>query len=62
MDKTIEYIIRAVSQNYGMDNDTARETVNKSFMIELIQSDYEFVTHYDAFYWADEIMKNNITA
>lgn len=57
---TIQCIIEALSEKYHIDINTATNIVNNSFIIELLEEEFEFVTHYDAYYWATEIMNDEI--
>ncbi len=58
MKKTLLYVAEAVSEKYNIDINRAAEIVKNSFFPEMLDKIPEYVQHYDAEYWADEIMEN----
>ena len=58
LNTTLRYIADALSENYDVDLQKARDIVATSFVAESYYTDCrELVEHYDADYWAKEIME-----
>lgn len=60
MNETLLYIAEAISEDYCMDIEQAINIVNNSFFPEALKRHPEFVEHYDADYWIQEIMKHSV--
>ena len=58
MKKTLLYVAEAISEKYNIDLTRAAEIVENSFFPEMFDKIPEYVQHYDAEYWANEIMEN----
>lgn len=56
-EKKINYIAEAIQNNYDINIDDAIEIVSNSFIIDFAQKYPDYVNHYDAEYWANEIME-----
>lgn len=56
MNKTLLYIADSISEIYGKDIEEAKSIVINSSLPELLEEIPEFIQHYDADYWAKEIM------
>lgn len=56
--KTLQYIAEAIRDNYEYSLDDSIEIVTNSFLPELLEEMPDYVTHYDADYWANEIMSD----
>lgn len=59
MDKTIQFVSEAVRDKYKVKESEAYQIVTNSFFPEVLKDMPDYVHHYDAEYWADEIMKDN---
>lgn len=59
-EKTIEFIAKSISEKYSLSYEVAIKIVYDSFLIELLKENFEYVTHYDADYWAEEIMNDTV--
>lgn len=59
LNTTLRYIADALSENYDVDLQKARDIVATSFVAECYYDDdcRELIEHYDADYWAKEIME-----
>ena len=58
MDKTIQFVSEAVRDKYKVKESEAYQIVANSFFPELLSDMPDYVHHYDAEYWADEIMED----
>lgn len=58
MNKTLFYIAESISEIYGKDIEEAKSIVNSSSLPELLEEIPDFIQHYDAEYWAKEIMES----
>lgn len=58
MNKTLLYIADSISEIYGKDIEEAKAIVINSPLPELLEEIPEFIQHYDADYWAKEIMES----
>lgn len=58
MNKTLFYIADSISRIYGKDMEEAQSIVINSSMPELLEEIPDFIRHYDADYWAKEIMES----
>lgn len=58
MNETLFYIADSISEIYGMDIEEAKSVVINSSLPELLKEIPEFIQHYDADYWAKEIMES----
>lgn len=56
--KTLQCIAEAISDNYNCSIADATEIVTDSFLPELLEELPDYVTHYNAEYWAKEIMSD----
>lgn len=56
--KTLFYVAEAISENYNIDIKQAEKIVVNSFFPEMLEKMTDYVQHYDAEYWAKEIMDN----
>lgn len=61
INKTMLYVIETINELYDVDMKKAEEIVTNSFFPEVLEEMPDFVQHYDAEYWAKEIM-NDIMA
>ena len=58
MDKPIQFVSEAVRDKYKVKESEAYQIVANSFFPEVLKDMADYVHHYDAEYWADEIMKD----
>lgn len=58
INKTLFYVSEAISENYDIDIERAESIVANSFFPEILDQMPNYVQHYDAEYWAEEIMSN----
>lgn len=58
MNKTMMYVIETVSEVYNIEMEKAKEIVTNSFFPEILKEMPDYVQHYDAEYWASEIMSD----
>jgi hypothetical protein len=56
--KTLQFVAEAIRDNYEYSLDDSIEIVTNSFLPELLEELPDYVTHYDAEYWASEIMSD----
>lgn len=54
--KLFQYVAEAIRDKYNLTLIEAKQIVLNSFFPELYNESTDFVEHYDAEYWADEIM------
>lgn len=54
---TLLYIAEALSENYNVEPEKAKEIVASSFVAKCYDKCQEVIEHYDADYWAKEIME-----
>lgn len=57
MNKTLLYIADSISEIYGKGIEEAKSIVINSSLPELLEEIPDFIQHYDADYWAKEIME-----
>lgn len=58
MSKTMMYVIETVSELYDIEMKKAEDIVTNSFFPEILEEMPDYVQHYDAEYWANEIMSD----
>ena len=58
MNKTLYYVALAINETYKVPIDKAINIINNSFLPEILKEMPDYVQHYDAEYWAEEIMKD----
>lgn len=58
MNKTLYYIADSISELYGKGIDESIEIVINSSLPELLEEIPDYIQHYDADYWAKEIMES----
>ena len=58
MDKTIQFVAEEIRDKYKVKESEAYQIVTNSFLPETLEEMPDYVHHYDAGYWADEIMKD----
>lgn len=58
MSKTMMYVIETVSELYDIGMEKAKEIVVSSFFPKILEKMPNYVQHYDAEYWANEIMSD----
>lgn len=58
MNKTLYYIADSIKELYGKSNEEAMEIVINTSLPELLEEIPDFIQHYDADYWAKEIMES----
>lgn len=58
MDKTAQFVAEELSKKYNVELEEAKQIVLGSFFPELLDKMPAYVHHYDAEYWADEIMQD----
>lgn len=51
-------IKKELIETYSVECIDADNLINNSFIMELMEEDIKFVTHYSPDYWAEEIYKN----
>ncbi|MCH5192487.1 MAG: hypothetical protein J1F11_00895 [Oscillospiraceae bacterium] len=56
MNKTLLYVADSISELYNIDMEEAKKIVMDSGFPDLLDEIPDFVQHYDADYWAKEIM------
>ena len=56
--KTLQFVAEAIQVNYGYSLEDSLKIVTNSFLPELLDKMPDYVTHYNAEYWADEIMSD----
>lgn len=61
MSKTMMYVIETVSEMYNIEMKKAEDIVTNSFFPEILKEMPDYVQHYDAEYWAAEIMNDIMT-
>ena len=54
--KLFQYVAEEIRDKYNLTLAEAKQIVLDSFLPELYNECTDFVEHYDAEYWADEIM------
>ena len=59
-EKTIDFIAKSISEKYSLGYEEAIKIVYDSFLIDLLKENFNYVTHYDADYWAEEIMNDTV--
>ena len=59
-DTTIDFIAKSIREKYSLSYEDAIRIVYDSFLIDLLKENFEYVTHYDADYWAEEIMNDSV--
>lgn len=59
--KTLQFVAEAIRDNYDYSLEDAIKIVTNSFFPEILKGMPDYVQHYDAEYWASEIM-NDIMA
>lgn len=59
--KTLQFVAEAIRDNYDYSLEDAIKIVTNSFFPEILKEIPDYVQHYDAEYWAAEIM-NDIMA
>lgn len=57
-DKTLQFIAEEISSKYNTSFSEAQKIVAYSFLPKILKEMPDYVQHYDAKYWADEIMKD----
>ena len=58
MIKTLQFIAEEISYKYNINFFEAQKIVAYSFLPKILKEMPDYVQHYDAEYWADEIMKD----
>lgn len=58
MNATLTYIADSISEIYGKSIEEAKEIVINSSLPELLEEIPDFIQHYDAEYWAKQIMES----
>ena len=58
MIKTLQFIAEEISCKYNINYSEAQKIVAYSFLPKILKEMPDYVQHYDAEYWADEIMKD----
>lgn len=58
VNKIIQLVVESISENYDINIERAESIVVNSFFPKIFEQMPEYVQHYDAEYWADEIMKD----
>lgn len=53
----LEYIIGNLVRLYGIREEEAVDIVEKSVIINLLDTNPDYVYHYDSIYWAESIFK-----
>lgn len=56
--KTLQFIAEAIRDNYEYSLEDSIKIVTNSFLPELLEEMSDYVTHYNAEYWAKEIMSD----
>ena len=56
--KTLQFVAEEISENYNLDISEARSIVSNSFFPKILEEMFDYVQHYNADYWAEEIMKD----
>lgn len=56
-EKTLQFVADEISKIYNVDLSDAALIVKDSFLPEMYAEMPDYVTHYDAEYWAREIME-----
>lgn len=58
MNKTIQFVIEEITLNYNKSETEATQIMLNSFFPKVLKEMPEYVQHYTADYWANEIMKD----
>lgn len=56
--KTLQFVAEAIRDNYDYSLEDAIGIVTNSFFPEILKEMPDYVQHYDAEYWAAEIMSD----
>ena len=56
--KTLHFVAEAISDNYECSLTEAIKIVTNSFLPDALKEMPEYIQHYDAEYWANEIMSD----
>ncbi|MCH5347747.1 MAG: hypothetical protein J1E40_00360 [Oscillospiraceae bacterium] len=56
MNKTLLYVADSISEMYNIDMEEAQRIVMDSWFPKILNKLPDYVQHYDADYWAKEIM------
>ena len=56
--KTLQFVAEAIRDNYDYSLEDAIKIVTNSFFPEILKEMPDYVQHYDAEYWASEIMSD----
>ena len=58
MNKTLLYVADSISELYDVDMEEAKKIVMDSWFPKILTKKPDYVQHYDADYWAKEIMED----
>ncbi|MCM1277303.1 MAG: hypothetical protein NC299_18420 [Lachnospiraceae bacterium] len=58
MKNTLLYIAEKLSEKFSVEISKAVKLVNSSFVAKAINDIPDYIHHYDAEYWADQIMED----
>lgn len=56
--KTLQFVAEEISENYNLDISEAESIVSNSFFPKILEEMPDYVQHYTAEYWTEEIMKD----
>lgn len=56
--RTLQFVVEEISENYNFDISESESIVSNSFFPKILEEMPDYVQHYNAEYWADEIMKD----